>query len=54
MQFEKKKNGFPTGRPVPERMGRVRGNKNIFKVGIIKSQIFCAAMGQLIRIFIPT
>ena len=24
---------FPTDRPIPEKQGRVRGNKNIFKVG---------------------
>ena len=35
MEFEKlKKNYFPTDRPIPEKQGRVRGNKNIFKVGL--------------------
>ena len=34
MEFEKlKKNNFPTDRPIPEKQGPVRGNKNIFKVG---------------------
>ena len=30
----KKKKNFPTDRPIPEKQGRVRGNKNIFKVGL--------------------
>ena len=30
-----KKNNFPTNRPIPEKQVRVRGNKNIFKVGLI-------------------
>ena len=35
MEFEKlKKNNFPTDGPIPEKQGRVRGNKNIFKVGL--------------------
>ena len=35
MEFEKlKKNNFPTYRPIPEKQGWVRGNKNIFKVGL--------------------
>ena len=34
MEFEKLKNNFPTDRPIPEKQGRVRGNKNIFKVGL--------------------
>ena len=35
MEFEKvKKNNFLTYRPIPEKQGRVRGNKNIFKVGL--------------------
>ena len=35
MEFEKfEKNNFPTNRPIPEKQGRVRGNKNIFKVGL--------------------
>ena len=29
-----KKDNFPTDRPIPEKQGRVRGNKNIFKVGL--------------------
>ena len=29
-----KKNIFPTYRPIPKEEGRVRGNKNIFKVGL--------------------
>ena len=34
-EFKKnKKNNFPTDRPIPEKQGRVRGNKNIFKVGL--------------------
>ena len=36
MEFEKlKKNNFPTDRPIPEEQGRVRGNKSIFKAGLI-------------------
>ena len=31
----KKKNNFPTDRPISEKQGRERGNKNIFKVGPI-------------------
>ena len=31
---EDKKNNFPTDRPILEKQGRVRGNKNIFKVGL--------------------
>ena len=35
MEFEKlKKNNFPTDRPIPEKQGRIRGNKNIFEVGL--------------------
>ena len=35
LKFEsKKKNIFPTDRPIPEKQGRVRGNKNIFKLGL--------------------
>ena len=35
MEFENlKKNSFPTDLPTPEKQGRVRGNKNIFKVGL--------------------
>ena len=30
---EVKKNNFPTDRPISEKQGRVRGNKNIFKAG---------------------
>ena len=38
MEFEKlKKKKFPTDRPIPEKQGRVRENKNIFKVGPIQS-----------------
>ena len=34
MEFEKlKKKKIPTDRPIPEKQGRVRGNKTIFKVG---------------------
>ena len=33
-EFKKnKKNNFPTDRPILEKQSRVRGNKNIFKVG---------------------
>ena len=32
--WEVKNNKFPTDRPVPVKQGRVRGNKNIFKVGL--------------------
>ena len=36
MEFEKfKKNNFLTDLPIPEKQGRVRGNKNIFKVGLV-------------------
>ena len=36
IEFEKlKKNNFPTDRLLPEKQGRVRGNKNIFKDGLI-------------------
>ena len=36
MEFEKlKKNDYPTDRPIPEKQGQVRGNKNIFKVGLM-------------------
>ena len=36
IQFEKlKKNNFPTDRSILVKQGRVRGNKNIFKVGLI-------------------
>ena len=36
IEFEKlKKNNFPTDRPIPGKQGRERGNKNIFKVGLI-------------------
>ena len=35
IQFEKvKKNNFSSNRPIPVKQGRVRGNKNIFKVGL--------------------
>ena len=35
MEFEKmKKKFFSTNLPIPEKLGRVRGNKNIFKVGL--------------------
>ena len=33
----KKIKKFPTVRPIPEKQGRVRGNKNIFKVGLNKN-----------------
>ena len=33
--LEDKKNYFPTDRPIPEKQGRERGNKNIFKVGLM-------------------
>ena len=32
MEFEKVKKKYPTDLPIPEKQGRVRGNKNIFKV----------------------
>ena len=35
MEFEKLKKKFPTDQPTLEKQGRVRGNKNIFKVGLI-------------------
>ena len=33
MEFEKLKKKIPTDLPMPEKKGRLRGNKNIFKVG---------------------
>ena len=33
--LEIKKNNFPTDLPIREIQGRVRGNKNVFKVGLI-------------------
>ena len=33
MGLEKLKKKIPTDQPIPEKQGRVRGNKNIFKVG---------------------
>ena len=36
MEIEVKKNYFPTVQPIPEKQGRVWGNKNIFKVGPMK------------------
>ena len=33
--WEVKKNNFPTDRPIPVKQVRLRGNKNIFKVGLI-------------------
>ena len=36
MEFEMlKKKKIPTDRPIPEKQSRVRGNKSIFKVGLI-------------------
>ena len=35
MEFEKVKKKYPTDLPIPEKQGRVRGNKNIFKVGLM-------------------
>ena len=32
--LEVKKKYFKTDQPIPEKQGRVRGNKNIFKVGL--------------------
>ena len=37
-----KKKKFPTDQPIPEKQGRVRGNKNIFKVGLGSEKEFCA------------
>ena len=37
MEFEKLKKKNPTYLPIPEKQGWVRGNKNIFKVGLMKS-----------------
>ena len=34
VQFEKLKNNFPTDQPIPAKQGQVRGDKNIFKVGL--------------------
>ena len=35
IEFEKlKKIKFPTDLPIPDKQGGVRGNKNIFKVGL--------------------
>ena len=45
MEFEKvKKNHFPTDRPIPGKPGRVRGNKNIFKVGLSSSNKYQQSM----------
>ena len=43
IQFEifSKKNKFPTDGPIPVKQGRVRGNKNIFKVGLNPNKIPC-------------
>ena len=38
--WEVKKKKFPTDQPIPVKQGRVRGNKNIFKVGLIYKQNF--------------
>ena len=51
MEFEKlTKNNFPTHRPIPEKHGRVRGNKNIFKIGLsyyfIKLISLCILFGS--------
>ena len=35
MEFEKLKKKKNSDRPIPEKLGRVRGNKNIFKVGLV-------------------
>ena len=35
MEFEKLKKKQFSDRPIPEKQGRVRGNKSIFKVGLI-------------------
>ena len=34
IQFEKLKKKIQTDRPIPVKQGRVKGNKNIFKVGL--------------------
>ena len=48
MEFEKlKKNYFPTDQPIPEKQGRVRGNKNIFKAGLTCCDA-CLRAGQSI------
>ena len=49
MEFEKLKKKFPTDRPIPEKKGRVRGNKNIFKVGLRYPHTFkknCITYGE--------
>ena len=41
IQFEifSEKKKFPTDRPIPVKQGRVRGNKNTFKVGLMAFNI---------------
>ena len=54
MEFNKlKKNNFPTDRPIPEKQGRARGNKNIFKVGLIHriDKFFTRSCSWLIKFF---
>ena len=52
MEFEKVKKKYPTDRPIPEKQGRVRGNKNIFKVGL-KSATKIVEIGLQIKIQCP-
>ena len=48
MEFEKlKKIYFPTDRPIPEKQCRVRGNKNIFKVGLMSVTLVVYCLGSI-------
>ena len=52
MEFEKVKKKYPTDLPIPEKQGRVRGNKNIFKVGL-KSVTKIVEIGSQIKFQCP-
>ena len=47
MEFEKLKKNFQTDRSIPEKQGRVRGNKKIFKVDPSDSKVKCAIWAKL-------
>ena len=54
LKKNKKKNNFPTDRPLLEKQGRERGNKNIFKDGLKKYLVYdieisCAQI-QLVKL----
>ena len=52
MEFEKVKKKYQTDRPIPEKQGRVRGNKKISKVGL-KSATKIVEIGSQIKIQCP-